>query len=82
MDIPAVSMALSQSNIQQQAGLSVMKMAMGVEKANGDAITSLASQTTPAIHPFLGVQVDIQAYSHYPQSLPRRLGVAFLITRR
>jgi len=61
MNIPAVSLALSQNNIQQQAGLSVMKLAMGVEKTNGDARSSLAGQTTPSIHPYLGVQVDIQA---------------------
>ena len=61
MNIPVVSLALSQNNIQQQATLSIMKMAMGVETNTGDAIASLAGQTTPSVHPYLGSQVDIQA---------------------
>ena len=61
MDIAAVSVALSQNNIQQQAGLSVAKIAMGVDTNAGDFIASLAGQTTPAIHPFLGAQLDIKA---------------------
>jgi len=61
MDIAAVSVALSQNNIQQQAGLSVTKMAMGVDMNTGDFIASLAGQTTPSVHPFLGDQLDIKA---------------------
>ena len=61
MDIAAMSVVLSQSNIQQQAGLSVTKMAMGVDTNAGDFIASLAGQTTPPVHPFLGAQLDIKA---------------------
>ena len=61
MDIAAMSVALSQNNIQQQAGLSIMKMAMGVDTNAGDFIASLAGQTTPPVHPFLGAQLDIKA---------------------
>ena len=61
MDIAAMSTVLSQSKVRQQAGLSVTKMAMGVDTNAGDFIASLAGQTTPAIHPFLGAQLDIKA---------------------
>lgn len=60
MDIAAMSAVMSQSNVQQQVGLSVTKMAMGVAQNQGDLIASLASQT-PAPHPYLGSTVDIQA---------------------
>ena len=58
MDIAAMSVILSQSKVQQQAGLSVMKMAMGVAKNTGDSITALIGQST---QPNLGTSVDIQA---------------------
>jgi len=61
MDIAAVSVALSQSKVQQQAGLSVMKMAMGVETNTGDAMATLAGQPTQSIHPSMGAIVDIKA---------------------
>ena len=61
MDIAAMSVMLSQSKVQQQAGLSVMKMAMGVAATKGDLITSLAGQTTPSVQPNLGAKLDIQA---------------------
>ena len=60
-----MSVMLSQSKVQQQAGISVIKMAMGVEATNGDAIASLASETTKAmessVQPNLGTTLDIQA---------------------
>jgi len=61
MDIAAMSVVLNQSNVQQQAGISVAKMAMGVEQTKGDLISSLAGQTTPSVHPYLGAQLDIKA---------------------
>ena len=36
MDIAAMSVVLSRSNVQQQAGLSVTKVAMGVDTNAGD----------------------------------------------
>ena len=61
MDIAAMSTVLSQSNVQQQASLSIMKMAMGVETTSGDLITALAGQPTQSIHPILVANLDIQA---------------------
>ena len=54
MDIAAMSVVLSQGKVQQQASLSVMKMAMGVETTNGDAIAALAGQTAPDCSALLG----------------------------
>lgn len=65
MDIAAMSAVLSQSKVQQQAGLSVMKMAMGVEATKGDSIASLIGETAQAmessVQPNLGANFDIQA---------------------
>jgi hypothetical protein len=61
MDIAAMSVVLSQSSIQQQASLSVMKMAMGVESTNGDAIAALAGTTVPSAQPYLGANLDTLA---------------------
>ena len=52
-----MSVVLSQGKVQQQAGLSVMKMALGVESTNGDAIAALAGQSA---QPYLGANVDTQ----------------------
>lgn len=64
MDIAAMSVALNQSKVQQQVGLSVAKMAMGVEATKGDSIASLASETTKAmessVQPNLGAMLDVQ----------------------
>ncbi|TGE32601.1 YjfB family protein [Desulfosporosinus sp. Sb-LF] len=65
MDIAAMSVVLSQGKVQQQAGISVMKMAMGVEATKGDSIASLVSGTTKtmetSVQPNLGANLDIQA---------------------
>ncbi|MDR3541394.1 MAG: YjfB family protein [Desulfosporosinus sp.] len=66
MDIAAMSVVFSQSKVQQQVGISVMKKAMGVEAAKGDLIASLASsETTKAmessVQPNLGANLDIGA---------------------
>ncbi len=65
MDIPAVSLALSQNNIQQQASLSVMKIAMGVATDQGNSVTAMANNTSKSmessVRPYLGAVVDIQA---------------------
>lgn len=64
MDIAAMSIALNQNQVQQQAGISVMKMAMGVEENKGDSIASLASETTKvmesSVQPNLGAMLDIR----------------------
>jgi len=65
MDIAAMSVALNQSKVQQQAGISVLKMAMGVEATKADSIASLANGTTKAmestVQPNLGANLDIGA---------------------
>jgi len=65
MDIASVSMALSQSNMQQQAGVSVMKMAMGTAADQGNSIAAMANDTPKvtesSVRPYLGAVVDIQA---------------------
>ncbi|ODA42529.1 YjfB family protein [Desulfosporosinus sp. BG] len=64
MDIAAMSVVLNQSKVQQQVGISVMKMAMGVEATQGDSITSLAGESTKAmessIQPNLGSTFDVR----------------------
>lgn len=57
MDIAALSIALSQGQVQQQAGISVMKMAMGVAVDQGQAIAEMAQ----SVQPHLGANIDIQA---------------------
>ncbi len=56
MDIAALSMVMSQSKVQQQAGLSVMKMAMNVAVDTGQAVAEMAQ----SVQPHLGTNVDIQ----------------------
>ena len=65
MNVAAVSTALSQGNVQQQASLSVMKMAMGTAADQGKTIAEMAKDTSKAmelsVRPHMGVIVDIQA---------------------
>ncbi len=65
MDIAALSIALNQGKVQQQAGLSVMKMAMGVAADKGNSVAAMASDMSKAmalsVQPNLGANVDIQA---------------------
>ena len=64
MDIAALSMVLNQNKVQEQAGLSVMKMAMDVASNQSDSINSQASVETKAmelsVQAFLGANLDIQ----------------------
>lgn len=65
MDIAALSIVLNQNKVQEQVGLSVMKMAMDVATKQVDSLTSLASVAAKAmessVQPFLGANLDIQA---------------------
>ena len=65
MDIAALSMVLNQGKVQQQAGISVMRMAMGVEAGNGDSIATMVNDMSKAmessVQPHLGAKLDIQA---------------------
>ena len=62
MDIAALSMVLSQGKVQQQAGFSVMKIAMGVASEQSNSITAMANDTSKAlqlsVQPHLGANLD------------------------
>ena len=64
MDIAALSTALSQSQVKQQASLSVMKMAMNSAESNAVDLTEMLGQMNQkapqAAHPHLGSQIDIR----------------------
>ena len=64
MDIAAMSILLSQGKVQQQAGLSVMKLAMDSSKTQGDMLTSIIGETAKAlemsVQPHLGASVDVR----------------------
>jgi hypothetical protein len=63
MDIAAISMMLSQSKIQQQAGISVMKMAMDTGENQVNELIEMLQETTIALEnsvtPYLGGNIDI-----------------------
>lgn len=65
MDIAAMSIMLNQTKVQQQAGISVTKLAMGVNATNGDFIASLSNEATKSmelsVQPNLGSALDVQA---------------------
>ncbi|MEI2342019.1 putative motility protein [Priestia megaterium] len=65
MDIALMSMSLSQGQIQQQASLSVMEMAMGNAKQQGEAVKELISSSNvkalqQAAQPHLGGNIDLK----------------------
>jgi hypothetical protein len=57
VDIEVLSVAMNQSQIQQQASLSVMKMAMNSVKQDSVDLTKMLKQS---IQPHLGSQIDIK----------------------
>jgi hypothetical protein len=63
MDIPAVSIAMSQSSLTQDASLSVMKMAMDTAKVNAANMTEMLSQTNAmhqSVQSHLGGRIDVR----------------------
>jgi hypothetical protein len=65
MDIASMSIALNQGKVQQQASLSVMKMAMGDVKQQGQGIQELLGTSNPTVNqhaaqPHLGGNIDIK----------------------
>ncbi|WP_428909624.1 YjfB family protein [Niallia sp. Krafla_26] len=65
MDIALMSMALSQGKVQQQASMSVMKMAIGNVEQQEESIQKLMSTNdVAAIHhaaqPHLGGSIDLK----------------------
>lgn len=65
MDIAALSMMMSQGRVQQQASVSVMKLAMDVASTQGNMMTSLIDETAKnlelSVQPYLGGSVDVRA---------------------
>ncbi|WP_147535414.1 YjfB family protein [Bacillus marasmi] len=64
MDIAKMSIALSQGQVQQQASMSVMKMAMGNVEQQGDALQKLlgvsnVSNIQRIDQPNLGTNIDV-----------------------
>ncbi len=65
MDIAALSMALSQGKVQQQASISVMQMAKGTAVQQGDAMVDLLNSANVtaiqhAAQPHLGGNIDLK----------------------
>jgi Putative motility protein len=57
VDIAALSVAMNQSQIQQQASLSVMKIAMNTAEQNSADLTKMLEQS---VQPHIGSQIDIK----------------------
>ena len=60
-----MSMVLNQGKVQQQASLSIMKMAMGDVKQQGEALQQLmgptnAAEIQHAAQPHLGGNIDLK----------------------
>ncbi|MCR8926813.1 YjfB family protein [Priestia megaterium] len=65
MDIALMSMSLNQGKVQQQASLSVMKMAMGNAEQQGKAVKELINSSNvkalqQAAQPYLGGNIDLK----------------------
>lgn len=64
MDIAAMSMILSQTKVQQQAGVSVMKMAMDAGETQINDMVQMLQQSSNAlehsVQPHLGGSIDIK----------------------
>lgn len=63
MDIAAASVVMSQSQLQSNASLAVMKNAKGVMEQQGQQLVEMLQQpqAPSAPHPSLGGSVDVQA---------------------
>lgn len=64
MDIAAMSIMLSQAKVQQQASISVMKMAMDTSKVQRNDMVQMVQENTKmmeqSIQPHLGKNIDVQ----------------------
>lgn len=59
MDIAQLSMVMSQSKVQESAGIAVMKMAMNTGKENATQITDMMKNVTIDLN--LGQNLDARA---------------------
>jgi Putative motility protein len=57
MDISALSVIMNQSQVQQQASLSVMKMAINTAEQNSTEFTKMLEQS---VQPHLGSSIDLK----------------------
>jgi len=57
MDIVELSMVMSQSRVQQSAGIAVMKVAMDAGKENATQMTEMIKNS--AVDPNLGNHLDV-----------------------
>lgn len=57
MDITALSMALSQMNVRQEASISVMKNSMDQAEVNSESVVKMLEQS---VQPHLGGSVDLK----------------------
>lgn len=62
LDIAAMSVAMNQAQVKQQASLSVMKSAMSTAESDGQALIDMlqSSGVSQAPHPNLGLQIDVK----------------------
>lgn len=61
MDIAALSIGYSNAKVQQQASLSVMKMAMDLSKNNADSIKEIAGTSMErSVNQHLGGKFDMK----------------------
>ncbi|WP_017813620.1 MULTISPECIES: YjfB family protein [Paenibacillus] len=58
MDIPALSMAMSQASVAQAAGIQVMSLSKDMMEQQGQQMAQMLQQ---APHPNLGKSLDIRA---------------------
>ena len=59
MDIGALSMIMSQSRVQESAGIAVMKMAMNTGKENATQMTDIMENV--AVDSNVGQNLDVRA---------------------
>lgn len=65
MDIAALSMALSQMNVRQEASVSIMKKTMDQAESNGQGVVKMLQESSvsameQSVRPHIGSQLDIR----------------------
>ena len=61
MDILSLSMQMSQTAVQSQAAVSILKSSINMTKANGNDIANLINSTRAPLADQTGTQVDLYA---------------------
>lgn len=63
MNIAGLSSMMSMGKVQQQAAISVTKLAMNTAQTKGDMVTQLAASVTKpmeqSVNPNLGTKIDV-----------------------